>query len=163
MLIMMNLRFLVCMKQISYLRQSLSTDGGQALAFKPDDDSKYLVGTDLGMVYYCTTEYSSEFLATFHAHNTPIYTIMWNIYIPTIFITSAAEWIIKIWDINFPCPLLMFDFLGPVGDVSWAPYSSTVFAGVAVDGKVHVYDLHINKYTPICVQGKQETNLPHNY
>lgn len=160
---MMNLRFLVCMKQISYLRQSLSTDGGQALAFKPDDDSKYLVGTDLGMVYYCTTEYSSEFLATFHAHNTPIYTIMWNTYIPTIFITSAAEWIIKIWDINFPCPLLMFDFLGPVGDVSWAPYSSTVFAGVAVDGKVHVYDLHINKYTPICVQGKQETNLPHNY
>ena len=38
-------------------------DGGQALAFKPDDDSKFLVGTDLGLVYYCTTEYSSEFLA----------------------------------------------------------------------------------------------------
>ena len=40
-------------------------DGGQALAFKPDDDSKFLVGTDLGMVYYCTTEYCSEFLARF--------------------------------------------------------------------------------------------------
>ena len=25
-------------------------DGGQAIAFKPDDDSKYLVGTDLGKV-----------------------------------------------------------------------------------------------------------------
>ena len=40
-------------------------DGGQALAFKPDDDSKFLVGTDLGLVYYCTTEYCSEFLARF--------------------------------------------------------------------------------------------------
>ena len=40
-------------------------DGGQAFAFKPDDNSKFLVGTDLGMVYYCTTEYCSEFLARF--------------------------------------------------------------------------------------------------
>ena len=40
-------------------------DGGQAFAFKPDDDSKFLVGTDLGLVYYCTTEYCSEFLARF--------------------------------------------------------------------------------------------------
>ena len=41
-----------------------------------------------------------------------------------------------------------------VGDVAWAPYSSTVFAGASAEGKIHVYDLHINKYNPICVQGK---------
>ena len=37
-------------------------------------------------------------------------------------------------------------------DVCWAPYSSTVFAAVTVDGKLHVYDLSISKYSPICVQ-----------
>ena len=61
--------------------------------------------------------------------------------------------------------------LKQVGDVAWAPYSSTVFAAVTVDGKVeenlvsciflpvrqnlfqvHIYDLYINKYNPVCVQ-----------
>ena len=36
--------------------------------------------------------------------------------------------------------------------MAWAPYSSTVFAAVTVDGKVHVYDLHLNKYKAACVQ-----------
>ena len=39
-----------------------------------------------------------------------------------------------------------------VGDISWAPYSSTVFSAVANDGKVHVYDMHQNKHEPICDQ-----------
>ena len=75
-------------------------DGGQALDFKPDDDTKYLVGTDLGMVYLCTTEYSSKYLSTFEAHNTPVYNIEWNTFIPNIFITCAAEWVVKVWDIS---------------------------------------------------------------
>lgn len=32
-----------------------------------------------------------------------------------------------------------------VGDVYWSPYSSTVFAAVTSDGKVHVFDLAENK------------------
>lgn len=39
-----------------------------------------------------------------------------------------------------------------MGDVKWAPYSSTVFAAVTSEGKVCVFDLNINKYKPICVQ-----------
>ena len=42
----------------------------------------------------------------------------------------------------------------PQADVAWAPYSSTVFAGAVSEGKVHVFDLHISKYSPICVQGE---------
>ena len=95
-------------------------DGGQALAFKPDDDTKFLVGTDQGMVYYCTTEYSSEFLARFSAHKAPVYSIVWNTFDPVIFLTCAAEWVIKIWDVtsitktSHPGPLFTFDLGGPV-------------------------------------------------
>jgi dynein intermediate chain 1 len=46
----------------------------------------------------------------------------------------------------------VFDLGYEVGDVEWAPYSSTVFAAVTNDGKVHVFDLNVNKYRPICVQ-----------
>ena len=43
-----------------------------------------------------------------------------------------------------------------VGDIAWAPYSSTVFAVVTLDGKVFVFDLSINKYNAICVQVRQQ-------
>ena len=69
-------------------------------------------------------------------------------------------------------PLFMFDLNAQVGDIAWAPYSSTIFAAVTVDGKasfkvsqlskkililtrilqVHVFDLHLDKYHPICSQ-----------
>ena len=57
-------------------------------------------------------------------------------------------------DIKIDCrkPLFMFDLNSQVGDVAWAPYSSTVFAAVTGDGKVHVFDLHVDKYHPICTQ-----------
>lgn len=46
----------------------------------------------------------------------------------------------------------MFDLGIPIGDVKWAPYSSTVLACVSNDGKVSVFDLNVNKYRPICNQ-----------
>lgn len=49
-------------------------------------------------------------------------------------------------------PLFVFDLGYAVGDVEWAPYSSTVFAAVTNDGRVHIFDLNVNKYRPICVQ-----------
>ena len=35
-------------------------DSGRTLAFKPDDESTFLVGTDEGLVFLCTTQYSSR-------------------------------------------------------------------------------------------------------
>lgn len=52
----------------------------------------------------------------------------------------------------FSDPLFIFDLGASVGDVKWAPYSSTVFAAVTIDGKVHVFDLNVNRFRPICVQ-----------
>ena len=37
-------------------------DGGTALAFKPDDETEYLIGTEEGMVYLCSTEYGSQYI-----------------------------------------------------------------------------------------------------
>jgi WD40 repeat protein len=35
--------------------------------------------------------------------------------------------------------LFVYNF--QVNDISWAPYSSTVFAAVSMDGKVSIFDL----------------------
>ena len=61
-------------------------------------------------------------------------------------------------------PVFTFDLNSAVGDVAWAPYSSTIFAAVTADGKVHVFDLNINKYEAICdqvVTRKKKTKLTH--
>ena len=133
----------------SFLTVKNFSDSGRAISFKPDDDSTFLVrttslcytllfldirvaqyscannqvGTDEGMVYLCTTQYSSKYLNTYpvsrtqpstfpnillqhhlcykknygitrlsciQAHNTPVYNIQWNTFIPNIFITCAS-------------------------------------------------------------------------
>lgn len=55
-------------------------------------------------------------------------------------------------NVFFSEPLFVFDVGACVGDVKWAPYSSTVFAAVTTEGKVYVFDLNVNKYKPICIQ-----------
>ena len=73
-------------------------DGGKCISFNPKDESIFLIGTDEGIVYKCTTEFSSIFINTYSAHTMPVYNVCWNSYIPSIFLTCAADWLIKIWD-----------------------------------------------------------------
>ncbi|KAG5883705.1 hypothetical protein JTB14_007424 [Gonioctena quinquepunctata] len=112
----------------------------------------YLVGTEEGLIYKCSTAYSSMYLLTYQAHQMPVYRIDFNRYNTDIFISCSADWRIKIWEDSRVEPLFVFDVGDRVGDVKWAPYSSTVFAAVTTEGKVYVFDLNINKYKPICVQ-----------
>lgn len=59
----------------------------------------------------------------------------------------------QVWDISQQqAPLLSFDVGAAVGDVAWAPYSSTVFAAVTDEGKVQVFDLAQNRQLPMCAQ-----------
>ena len=48
--------------------------------------------------------------------------------------------------------IMSFDLGNPVGDVAWAPFSSTVFAATTEDGKVYVYDLAQDISSPLCEQ-----------
>ena len=90
-----------------------------------------------------------RYLQTYPAHNTPIYNIAWNTYVSSIFLTCAAEWMIKIWDHTATKPLFMFDLNAQVGDVAWAPYSreeynKTVFT--LTDGCLEIYGKTIGLY-----------------
>jgi len=127
-------------------------DGARTIAFKPDEEKKYLVGTEEGDIHLCTAEYSSAFLMTYRSHVAPVNSIMWNPFYPLLFISCASEPMVHIWHKALSSPILSFDTGYPVGDVAWAPYSSTVFALVTNDGGVRVFDININKYRPI---GKQ--------
>ena len=72
-------------------------DGGTCLAFKPDNEMEYLVGTEEGMIHLCSTEYASEYIRSFKAHNTMVNSVQWSTFLPDVFISCASEFVVKIW------------------------------------------------------------------
>ena len=56
-----------------------------------------------------------------------MYSLQWSPFIPHVFISCGAEFLVKIWSVTYCEPLLTFDLSVVVGSVSWSPYSSTVW------------------------------------
>ncbi|KAG7229755.1 hypothetical protein INR49_012551 [Caranx melampygus] len=109
---------------------------GTAFDFHKHIDYLFLVGTEEGKIHKCSKTYSSQFLETYDAHTMAVDAVKWNHYHPKVFISCSSDWTVKIWDHTINTPMFTFDLNAAVGDVSWAPYSSTVFAAVTTDGLV---------------------------
>jgi dynein intermediate chain 1 len=78
-----------------------------------------------------------------------VYAVQWNPFHPGVFLSCSADWTVKLWSHKNALPIMTFDLNTAVGDVAWAPFSSTVFACITTDGKLRVYDLDVNKHEPI--------------
>ena len=88
--------------------------GGRSFAMKPDSDDKFVVGTEEGEIYLCTTHFSSKALKTYSAHNTPVQSICWNTFLTNVFITCASEMLVKIWSKDMSQPMFRFDLQSQV-------------------------------------------------
>lgn len=129
----------------------LSQLGGMCIDYSAVHD-RIVVGTQEGALMLCTTSYHGQCLERYDGHSMSVYAARWNSFHPDIFITCSADWTVKLWLQSSTTPLLTFDLGDCVGDVAWAPYSSTVFAAVTASGRVAVFDLNQNKTEPLCVQ-----------
>uniref|UniRef100_A0A8C1FF86 Dynein, axonemal, intermediate chain 1, paralog 2 n=1 Tax=Cyprinus carpio carpio TaxID=630221 RepID=A0A8C1FF86_CYPCA len=125
---------------------------GTSLDFHKQKDYSFLVGTEHGKIHKGSKYYSSKFLEKYDAHFMNVTRVKWNPFHPDVFISCGWDWMVKIWDQTMKSPVFTFELKTSVTDVAWAPYSSTVFAAVTTDGKVHVFDLNINKYEALCQQ-----------
>lgn len=127
--------------------------GGTCFDFSPSGDGTYVVGTEEGGIYRCSTAYSSRSLSSYRGHSMAVYALRWNPFDPAVFLSGSADWSVQLWDSGVSSKSVMsFDLGAAVGDAAWAPYSSTVFAAAAADGRVHVFDLSVNKHEPLCKQ-----------
>ena len=126
--------------------------GGSCFDFNKHNEHLFIVGTEEGKIHKCSKAYSGQYLETYQGHHMAVYSLRWNPFHPRVFLSCSADWTVKIWDHNYPYPILSFDLGNAVGDVAWSPYSATVFAAVTSDGKVHVFDLAENKHEPLCEQ-----------
>lgn len=113
----------------------------------------YVVGTEEGTVHKCSKAYASEYLATFRGHAMAVYSVKWNCVHENVFLTASADWTVKMWHAGMADGAVMtFDMHTSVGDIAWAPYSSSVFAVCTSDGKVSVFDVAQQKHKPLCQQ-----------
>lgn len=71
---------------------------GTTIAFHPTESLIFLVGTEEGLIYKCSTAYSSMYLAAYEAHHMPVHKIDYNKFNPAIFLSCGADWRIKIWE-----------------------------------------------------------------
>jgi dynein intermediate chain 1, axonemal len=111
----------------------------------------YIVGTEEGFVHECSKAYTTQYLNTYKAHDMSVYSAKWNNYC-NVFLTAGADWTVKVWNQGNKIPCFSFDLGSQIGDIAWAPYSSTVFAAITNIGKIHIYDLNINKNDSLCDQ-----------
>ena len=109
---------------------------GCCFDFSRSNENFFLVGTEEGKIHKCSKAYSGQYLETYVGHTMAIYGLKWNPFHPHVFISCSADWSVKIWDERASAPLLSFELGNAVGDVAWAPYSSTVFSAITSDGKV---------------------------
>ncbi|KAJ3105764.1 cytoplasmic dynein with WD40 domain [Phlyctochytrium planicorne] len=126
--------------------------GGCCFDFHKTIDHLFVVGTEEGRIHKCSKSYSSQYLLSFEGHQMAVYTVRYNPFHGNVFLSASADWTVRLWEHNTSTPIMSFDLGSSVGDVAWAPYSSTVFAAATADGKVFVFDLNENKYEPICEQ-----------
>lgn len=137
---------------------------GTCLEFHPQSTYQFLVGTEEGKIYKCSTSYTSQYLDVFDAHQMAVSSIKWNPFHKDVFLSCSDDWSVKMWTQTSLSPLFVFDLQSAVGDISWSIFSSTSFGAATSDGKVFIYDLGINKYSPLCEQGvvqKKKTKLTH--
>merc|ERR1740130_2223812 len=126
--------------------------GTSCFAFSHNSDTLFVVGTEEGDIYKCSTAYSTEYLMSYSGHDMNVYMVQYNFFHPNCFLSCSADWTVKLWDHNKPEPVMSWDLNNAVCDVAWAPFSSTVFAAVTADAKVHVFDLNENKLDAMCEQ-----------
>lgn len=122
---------------------------GSCFDFNPSSEHMFVVGTEEGSIHKCSKAYNTSYLESYEGHHMAVYAVQWNKFHNRVFLSASADWSVKMWDHRHKKPVTSWDLNTSVGDVSWAPYSSTVFAAVTADGKVHLYDLSVNKQEPI--------------
>jgi len=134
--------------------------GGLCFDFRGGKENHlFLVGTEEGRIHKCSKAFSGQYLETYEGHTMAVYTVRWNPFHDKIFISGSADWTVKLWNHESRQAILSFDLAQAIGDVAWAPYSSTTFAAITSEGAggstsgvVHLYDLHVDRNNRICEQ-----------
>jgi len=132
--------------------------GGISIDFPggKDPGNIYFVATEDCSVHKCSTTFSERYQSNYFGHAGPIYRVrcnpFWDSNDCPIFITCSYDWTINVWHEQFSKPKMTCSQIESlreqVNDICWSPMTSSVFASVANDGRIVIWDL-TDHLTPI--------------
>lgn len=135
--------------------------GGLSIDFPVNDAGNiYFVATEDCCVYKCSTSFSEKSAMTYYGHMGPIYRVrcnpFWNANDCPVFITCSYDWSVRVWhekegEAKLVCHQIS-NLQQQVNDVVWSPNTSSVFASVANDGRIEIWDLKRDSLAPMLHQ-----------
>ena len=132
--------------------------GGLSIDFPSNENGmNYFAATEDCTIHRCSVSYSEQYLGTYYGHTGPIYRVrcnpFWDSQDCPIFITCSYDWTVRVWNAKddngekLVCHQI-FSLKEQVNDVVWSPHTSSVFASVANDGRIEVWDLFKDNLGP---------------
>lgn len=68
------------------------------MVFHPTNPEIFQVATEEGIIFKCSTAYSSKYLMTYHAHYLSIHRMDYNKFNTNIFASCSGDWRVKVWE-----------------------------------------------------------------
>jgi len=139
--------------------------GGLSIDFPVNDTgNNYFVATEDCSVHKCSTSFSERYSNNYYGHMGPIYRVRCNPYWHPndcpIFLTCSYDWTVRVWhEKDSDCKLVCHqigNLQQQVNDVCWSPNTSSVFASVANDGRIEIWDLKRDSLAPQLFQWDQD-------
>jgi len=137
--------------------------GGMCFDFNKNKgyENLFVLGTEEGHIYLCSVKHRGHYIQAYEGHSMGVYTVTWNPYHEKIFASCSADWTVKIWHYNVLSPLIVFDLQCSVGDITWSPWCSVIFACVTVQGDIKFFDLNRNRKKAIHEKKYKEIPINH--
>ncbi|KAG7397131.1 WD repeat-containing protein 78 [Phytophthora boehmeriae] len=128
---------------------------GRCLTFASRaDPSVYFVGTEDGLVHKCSVSYNEQYLQTYIGHSGPVYQLLVSPFCNDLFLSCSSDWSLKLWHQaeshgNAALTFHSVDLAQAVLGASWSPTDAALFAAVAEDGRIELWDLAQSTLDPI--------------
>ena len=128
---------------------------GLSFDFPKNDTTIYYVALEECTIHRCRISYKDQYTDNYYGHQGPVYKIRCNPFDPNILISCSYDWTLKLWNnkLNYSVMNLHTNELShQVNDIVWSNDTSTVFACVADDGRIEIWDLARKAIQPIIIE-----------
>ncbi|XP_069581767.1 dynein axonemal intermediate chain 2 [Brachyistius frenatus] len=119
--------------------------GAISLEFEATMPTKFLVGTETGLVLSCNRKAKTpaeKVVCTYDGHLGPVYALQRNPFFPKNFLT-VGDWTARIWSEDIKESSIMWTRyqMSYLTDACWSPVRPSVFFTVKMDGVLDVWDV----------------------
>ncbi|XP_060796151.1 dynein axonemal intermediate chain 2 [Neoarius graeffei] len=127
--------------------------GAISLEFEPTMPTKFMVGTEQGLVVSCNRKAKTpgdKIVCTYSGHHGPIYALQRNPFFPKNFLT-VADWTVRIWSEDIRESSIMWTKYQTayLSDGCWSPVRPLVFFTVKMDGTLDIWDFLFKQNDPV--------------